>query len=58
MRVGDTTIDDLEIEKHSFISVVIEVSPDAKNAGGINLFGEHFGDHPQPLMLCLGYHMK
>lgn len=57
-RIGDTTIDDLEIGKHGYISVVIEVSPEAKNAGGINLFGEHFGDHPQPLMLCLGYHMK
>ena len=57
-RIGDTTIDDLAIGSRKYISVTIEVAPDAKNAGGINLFGERFGDHPQSLMLCLGYHMR
>lgn len=57
-RIGDTTIEDLAIHGQKYISVTIEVAPDAKNAGGINLFGERFGDHPQSLMLCLGYHMR
>ena len=57
-RISDVTIDDLDIGQNDYISIVISVDADAQNAGGINLFGEHFGDHPQALVLRLGYHMK
>lgn len=57
-RISDVTIEDLDIGQNDYISVVISVDADAENAGGINLFGEHFGDHPQALVLRLGYHMK
>ena len=57
-RISDVTIEDLDIGQNDYISVVISVDADAENAGGINLFGEHFGDHPQALVLRLGYHIK
>ena len=57
-RISDVTIDDLDIGQNDYISIVISVDADAQNAGGLNLFGEHFGDHPQALVLRLGYHMK
>ncbi|MBQ4608443.1 MAG: helix-turn-helix domain-containing protein [Clostridia bacterium] len=58
VRMSDVTINDLHIGQHDHIAVKIEIPEDAQNIGGINLFGECFGDHPQALMLCLGYHMK
>ncbi len=54
-RIGDVTVDDLELYDHRFISVCIEVPADAQNVGGINLFGQEFGDHPQGIVLRLGY---
>ena len=36
------TIEDLDIGQNDYISIVISVDADAENAGGINLFGEHF----------------
>ena len=58
VSISDVTIDDLAIGQNDYISVAISVDADAENVGGINLFGEHFGDHPQALILRLGYHMK
>ncbi|MBQ7785223.1 MAG: helix-turn-helix domain-containing protein [Clostridia bacterium] len=56
-RIGDVTIDDLKIRDQSYISATIEVPENAKHAGGINLFGNRFGDYPQALILRLGYRM-
>jgi predicted transcriptional regulator len=42
-------------EKHDFISVKIGVKDDAKNVGGINIFGEKFGDHPQNIVMRIDY---
>ena len=57
MKISDVTINDLCLDNSSYISVRIEVPSDAQNVGGLNLFGEQFGDHPQPLILCIGYHI-
>ena len=54
-RIGDVDIGALELDRHRHISVRIGVPQDAQNVGGINLFGESFGDHPQGIVLRVGY---
>lgn len=58
VRISDVCLDDLCLHGQNYISVRIEVPEDAENVGGINLFGEHFGDYEQPLVLRVGYHMQ
>lgn len=56
--VSNVRVSDLKLEAQTCISVRIGVEEDAENAGGINLFGERFGDYDQPLILRIGYHMR
>ena len=58
VRISDVTVEDLNIADHSYISATIEVPGDAEHVGGINLFGNWFGDYPQALILRLGYKMR
>lgn len=51
VRISDTCLSDLHIEEKPCISVRIGVKEDAAHQGGINLFGERFGDHNQALIL-------
>lgn len=54
--VSDTRIADLEENgSPSLLTLRIGVKEDAKNRGGINLFGEKYGDHPQHILLDLIY---
>ena len=46
---------DLELGKMPYISLRIEIKKDAVNSGGINLFGEKFGDYPQGIIMNLTY---
>lgn len=57
-RISDVTIADLKLNSQGFISARIEAPADAEHAGGINLFGEGFGDHPQAIVLRVGYHIR
>ncbi len=57
-KIGDVRIGDLGLEPGKCISIRIGVPADAENAGGLNLFGEGFGDYPQSLQLRLGYHFR
>ncbi len=47
---------DLDLMGRPYISVRIGNRPDAVHAGGLNLFGRHFGNYPQDLLLRLRYH--
>ena len=38
-----------------YLQVRIGVRSDARNVGGINLFGSHFGNHPQDIVLQLNF---
>ena len=58
VSISDVTVEDLNIADHSYISATIEVPGDAEHVGGINLFGNWFGDYPQALILRLGYKMR
>lgn len=58
VRTGDVRLEDLSLYAADFIDVRIEVPEDGEHVGGINLFGERFGDYAQAIMLRIGYRMR
>lgn len=48
-------ISDLDIFNKPYLSLKIGVKEDAVNRGGINLFGEKFGDYPQGIVMRVTY---
>lgn len=40
---------------NDYISARIGIKDSAKNIGGINIFGEKFGDHPQDVVMRIDY---
>jgi predicted transcriptional regulator len=55
-QVSTDTIESLKLANNNFISFKIGVKEKAKNAGGINLFGEKFGDYDQGIVMRINYH--
>lgn len=55
VRINELTISDISFSDFSYISVKIGVARDANHVGGINLFGDKFGNYPQQLVLKVGY---
>ena len=53
--VSGITLADLEMEKSELIRFRIGVEEEAKNRGGINLFGSKFGDHRQHINFSITY---
>jgi len=53
--VNDSTVSDYCLADNPYISVRIGLKEDAQNKGGINLFGDSFGDYPQNIVLKLEY---
>ena len=54
-KVSDRVLEDYGWREHPYISVRIGIRDDAQCVGGINIFGERFGDYPQNLVLKLIY---
>jgi predicted transcriptional regulator len=52
-RISDVTLDQLHLTDKPYISVRIGVKPGAVHQGGINLFGEKFGDYNQAIVMRL-----
>lgn len=50
-KVSDITLDQLLKENSQFWSIRFEVDKDARNVGGLTLFGKKFGNHAQDIML-------
>ncbi|HUS14006.1 MAG TPA: helix-turn-helix domain-containing protein [Chloroflexia bacterium] len=48
-------VGELDIEKQRVVTVRLGVKPDALHVGGLNLFGQSFGNYPQDLTLRLEY---
>lgn len=48
-------IQDLRLSEKPFIEIRIGIKPDAQNVGGVNLFGERFGNYPQSLVLKVDF---
>ncbi len=54
-KLSDIIVSDLSLESGDYISVRLEVKEDAINVGGINLFGEKFGDYEQNIVMRVDY---
>lgn len=54
-KVSNISLKDLEIGKRDYLSFKIEVKETATNVGGVNIFGEKFGNHAQNIMLVVEY---
>ncbi len=54
-KISNVGIDELNLGQHSFVKVRLGVRPDAKNCGGMNLFGERFGNAAQGIVLKLEF---
>lgn len=48
---NETTLDTVNLNDKPYISFKIEIKEDAKNIGGINIFGEQYGDFPQGICM-------
>lgn len=48
-------VSDIPNINSDFIDIRIGVKNDAKNSGGINIYGEHFGDYQQDIVLKIEY---
>ena len=53
--IGGTCLGDLDLSGGDYIALRIGVRADAEHPGGINLFGEKFGDHAQGIVMRVGY---
>lgn len=54
-RCSDVLLSDLCLGDRPYITVRIGVKADSKHQGGINLFGEAFGDHAQNIRMSFEY---
>lgn len=53
--ISPHTINDLNLKEGDYYSFRIGVKADSKYVGGLNLFGEKFGDHPQNINVRVIY---
>ena len=53
--LSDVRLSDLCLTERDYISLRVGVSKDAEHVGGLNLFGEKFGDYPQGIVMRVGY---
>ena len=51
----NVALKDLSIAEKPYISLRIEVKEDAVHMGGVNIFGEKYGDYPQGIIMSLTY---
>lgn len=52
---NNVTIEDLHLQEQPYISLTISIKDTAARIGGVNLFGEKFGDHAQGIIMNLVY---
>ncbi len=53
--VSAVTVADLQLQRDEIVTIRIGVKEDAKNRGGLNLFGKKFGDYPQHITFTVNY---
>ncbi len=54
-KLSDVKLSDLHLESSPFITLRIGIDEHAKNRGGLTIFGENFGNHPQNILLSVFY---
>jgi predicted transcriptional regulator len=52
-RISDINLTALALASHRSIRLRIEVKPEARHPGGLNIFGRGFGNYPQDIVLRL-----
>jgi predicted transcriptional regulator len=50
-RVSAVTLDALELDRHHSIRLRVGIAADARNPGGVNIFGRGFGNHDQDIVM-------
>jgi predicted transcriptional regulator len=53
IKISNIVVDNLKLKETNYISIKIGVKKDAKYVGGINLFGKHFGDYAQDIVVSI-----
>ncbi|MDB5046172.1 MAG: cel1 [Deinococcus sp.] len=53
--LSGVTLEQLRLEDSNHIRIRLGIKPDARHQGGLNLFGRHFGNYPQDLLMRLRY---
>lgn len=53
--VDEYCLASLHLQENPYLALRIGVDPDARYVGGLNLFGEKFGDYPQNIVLKIVY---
>lgn len=56
MRVSGVKLEQLQLAANDFFTVRIGVDPQARHVGGMNLFGQGFGDYRQDIVFKYTYH--
>lgn len=54
-RLSDVTLRDLALTRSDYLSLRLGVRREAEHVGGLNLFGEKFGDYAQGIVMRVGY---
>lgn len=54
-RINKRSIGEYNLYEKEYISVKIGIKEDAKNSGGINIFGDSFGDYNQNIIMKLTF---
>ena len=54
-KLSDVTLKEYRLNESDYISIRIGIKEDAVHKGGINLFGDGFGDFAQGLRMALYY---
>lgn len=55
VKISNVTLDELNLNANPYISFKIGVKPDSVNVGGLNLFGKHFGNYSQGIIMNLRF---
>ena len=53
--LSSVCLTDLNLDAQDYISLRVGVRADSEHVGGLNLFGEKFGDHAQGIVMRVGY---
>lgn len=53
VKISDVCIKDLDVNAHRSIRLKVSVRKDARNPGGINIFGRGFGNYDQDIVMKL-----
>lgn len=57
-RMASIRISELGLEQGNYFTLRVGIKPDAENAGGLNLFGEKFGDYEQAIVVRVEHKTK